>query len=108
MLLVILVLILSFVALKFVQKTATDNAANELRVSSVQLSEQLQRYLKRLETGIKSLSAAKGVLDLELQKENPDRNRLINFLNTKLLPLSAFESLSVISTSGIGVAAGSA
>lgn len=104
MLLIGLTLIFSLVALKFVQKTATDNAANELKVLSVTLTEQLHRYARRIETGAKGLSAAGGVLDNELEKENPSSKRLNKFLELKLSQLPVFESFSVFNTAGLCIA----
>lgn len=103
-LLIGLTLVFSFVALKFVQKTSVDNAANELRVLSVTLSEQLRRYTRRVETGAKSLSAGGGVIDLELKKEKLNTRRLTSFLQTKLLQLPVFDSLSVFNTTGLCIA----
>jgi two-component system NtrC family sensor kinase len=104
-LIIVVVLFLSFVALKFAQNTVTSNASNELRVFSVTLSGQLQRYMKRIETGMKSLSAAQGVLDNELRSEHANRKRIDKFLTIKLSQLNVFEALGVIDTSGNCIAA---
>ncbi len=104
MLLIVLTLILSFLALKYVQNSATESASNEVRVLSITLSQQLQRYLKRTESGLKSLSASGGILDRELTKEKVSTNRLNTFLNSKLAQLSYFDLLAVFDDSGVCVA----
>jgi signal transduction histidine kinase len=104
-LIIVVTLSLSFIALKFAQRTATNNASNELRVFSVTLSGQLQRYLKRIETGMKSLSAPQGILDSEMSGNHLNKKRLNRFLESKLNQLNVFESLGVIDTSGVCVAA---
>jgi len=104
MLLIGLTLVFSFVALKFVQKTSTDNAANELRVLSVTLTEQIHRYTKRIEAGAKGLSATGGVIDTELDKDSPNIKRLNRFLELKLSQIPFFESFSVFNTSGLCIA----
>jgi hypothetical protein len=67
-LLIILVLFISFLGLRFAQKNAVDNTANELRVLSVTLSEQIQKYLKKIEADLKSLGHSGGFLDQQLKK----------------------------------------
>src|SRR5262249_19323244 len=74
---------------------------NELRVLSVTLAEQLHRYMRRIETGMKGLSASGSVIDLELEKENPSARRLNKFLDLKLSQLPVFESFSLFNTAGL-------
>ncbi len=99
-LLIVLVLVLSFLSLKFAQKTATDSAANEVRVLSVTLSEQIEKYLKRVETDLKILGAGGGTLDREMRKDRPGLKHMRDTLLFRRNNSATFKDLAIFDLSG--------
>ncbi|MBI4403761.1 MAG: sensor histidine kinase [Deltaproteobacteria bacterium] len=99
-LLVSVTLILCFVGVKFAQRTVYDNAANELRILSITLSGQVRRHLRRIESGLKTLSQPQGFLVSTLQNESYSQKQISEFIKNKLGQYTVFEAISVFDRSG--------
>jgi hypothetical protein len=99
-LLIALVLTLSFLGLKFAQKMFTDSASNEVRVLSVVISEQIEKYLKRVETDLRILSAGGSQIDRALTGPNPNLNALENILKLKKANSQNYKNLAIFDLEG--------
>ncbi len=103
-LLVGLIVLLSVIGLQFAQKTITANAANEVRVLSIVLSNQVQRQLGRIEESMVSMED-QGLLNIELKSGTPDKKAIEEFLDKRLRMLPLFEDFALYNRQGACVGA---
>lgn len=99
LLLVILVTVLAIGGLRFGREMIRTNADNELRVLSVTLSNQVQRYLDSIENGLISI-IHQDVLIEELKKPKPDAEVLDAFLRQHLYRLHSLQDIAIFDDNG--------
>jgi signal transduction histidine kinase len=100
-LLCVLILILAVVTWKYLENVTYTNAANELRVQSITLVQQLQRDLTRIETSQRFLVSDGGRLNDLMSWRHPTTPKKIeNYLQSRTSPGSLFEDFYVFSDTG--------
>ena len=100
-LLCVLIVILALVTWKYLENVAYTNAANELRVQSITLVQQLQRDLTRIETTQRFLVSDGGRLNDLMSWRHPSTPAKIeNYLQSRTAPGSLFEDFYVFADSG--------
>jgi len=104
-LLVLLLLLLSVFGLRYSQKTTQDNAANQLRVLSVALSQQVHKYLQEAEQNLTIMATPKGILHESLLQDPFVQENVNEYLRKKISQINAFELFFVLNKNGVVVAA---
>lgn len=102
-LLVTLGLVIGITSFEFTQKMVEDSAANQLRVQSISLSNQVQRHLRRMEATLRNFQANTTLLQM---MEDPSHNQkeLADLLQKRLGAITSVEDFFLFDKSGAGVA----
>ena len=102
--LVALAFVIGISSLELTQKLVEESAANQLRVQSISLSNQVQRHLRRMEANLRQLQTNPTLLD-KLTASPSDRVTLTETLTRRLSTMTSVEDFFLFDVRGNGLAA---